>query len=337
MSMRLSDPWSIFSKAGRRTNLGVLAMLVGAFVTGWVAFATSQPPNSVLAAGAHGLFGVGLLVLAPWKTMIVRRARRMRPTSLILMTIIVVCLGAGFLELFRGYGTVAGLSPIQVHVGAALAIVPPVLWHVLRHRRQRPVRSDLSRRSLLQSASLLGTAVAGYAVLAGATQLASGTRAGTGSRQLAPADMPATIWLLDRVPELDLTTYAVVVDGTPVTIEALRSGAQPTRARLDCTSGWYADATWTGVLLSGLLDRDRLAAATSLRIRSTTGYTRTFPIAEADRLWLTTGYEGRSLSAGRGAPVRLVAPGYRGYWWVKWVMSVELVTTPSWFQLPFPV
>jgi len=327
----------MFATAGRRTNLGVLTMLVGAFVTGWVAFATSQPPNSVLAAGAHGLFGVGLVVLAPWKTMIIRRARRMRPTSLILMTIIVVCLGAGFLELFRGYGTVAGLSPIQMHVGAALAVVPLVVWHVLRHRQQRPVRSDLSRRSLLQSASLPGVAVTGYAVLTGVTQVASDTRAGTGSRPLPPSDAPATIWLVDRVPELDPRTHVVVVDGTPFGIGDLRSGAELIRARLDCTSGWYADATWTGVLLSGLLDRDRLAAATSLRIRSTTGYTRTFPIAEADRLWLTTGYEGRSLSAGRGAPVRLVAPGYRGYWWVKWVMSVELVTTPSWFQLPFPV
>lgn len=123
-------------------------------------------------------------MLAPWKTMIIRRARRLPPTSVILIVVIVVCLAAGFVELFAGYGFVAGLTPIQVHVGAPVGVVALIVWHVLRHRRQRPARSDLSRRSLLQTASLLGGAAAGYVVLAGATQLASGTRAGTGSRPL---------------------------------------------------------------------------------------------------------------------------------------------------------
>src|SRR6516225_8753511 len=37
-----------------------------------------------------------------------------------------------------------------------------------------------------------------------------------------------------------------------------------------------------------------------------------------------------------GFPVRLVAPGRRGYWWVKWVDRIEPQTTPSWWQPPFP-
>ena len=43
------------------------------------------------------------------------------------------------------------------------------------------------------------------------------------------------------------------------------------------------------------------------------------------------------LSVGHGFPARLVAPGRRGFWWVKWVDRIELQTTPWWWQPPFPV
>ena len=54
-------------------------------------------------------------------------------------------------------------------------------------------------------------------------------------------------------------------------------------------------------------------------------------------LWLATGVEGRRLDAGHGAPVRLVAPGRRGFWWVKWVASVQLSHLPPSAQSPFPL
>ncbi|NUR17262.1 MAG: molybdopterin-dependent oxidoreductase, partial [Dermatophilaceae bacterium] len=43
------------------------------------------------------------------------------------------------------------------------------------------------------------------------------------------------------------------------------------------------------------------------------------------------------LSAGHGGPVRLVAPGRRGFWWVKWVDRVGVDDRPSWSQPPFPL
>jgi Oxidoreductase molybdopterin binding domain len=52
---------------------------------------------------------------------------------------------------------------------------------------------------------------------------------------------------------------------------------------------------------------------------------------------LATHVGDRPLSAGHGFPLRLVAPGRRGYWWVKWVDRVELRETPWWWQPPFPV
>jgi DMSO/TMAO reductase YedYZ molybdopterin-dependent catalytic subunit len=46
---------------------------------------------------------------------------------------------------------------------------------------------------------------------------------------------------------------------------------------------------------------------------------------------------GAPLSVGHGFPARLVAPGRRGFWWVKWVDRIELRSTPWWWQPPFPV
>jgi DMSO/TMAO reductase YedYZ molybdopterin-dependent catalytic subunit len=33
-----------------------------------------------------------------------------------------------------------------------------------------------------------------------------------------------------------------------------------------------------------------------------------------------------------GAPLRLVAPGRRGFQWVKWVREVRVLNTPDWGQ-----
>jgi DMSO/TMAO reductase YedYZ molybdopterin-dependent catalytic subunit len=108
-------------------------------------------------------------------------------------------------------------------------------------------------------------------------------------------------------------------------------------ARLDCTSGWYTDAEWTAVSLAELLPPEQLAAAASIEVVSVTGYRRRFPADEAGSLWLATGYQGEALQPGHGAPVRLVAPDRRGFWWVKWVASVKLSDTPALAQSPFPL
>ncbi len=324
-------------RAGRRTNVALLILLIGAFVSGWVAFASGRPTTASVTTAIHGLFGVAVVVLLPWKNMIIRRASVLRLASVALLILIVGCLLAGFVELFVGYATFAGISPIQVHVGAALIAVPLLVWHLLRHRRQRIRRGDLSRRALLRGAVMALGVGAGYVLLAGAARWTSPgrPRAATGSRPVDPDAIPATIWLFDRVPTLG-AAHRVAVAGSTVTVADLAARSESVRARLDCTSGWYADATWSGVRLADLIPSATLATATSLTVRSITGYTRTFPAADAGSLWLAVSCQGRPLSPGTGAPVRLVAPGRRGFWWVKWVVSVEISQQPSWQQLPFP-
>jgi DMSO/TMAO reductase YedYZ molybdopterin-dependent catalytic subunit len=72
-------------------------------------------------------------------------------------------------------------------------------------------------------------------------------------------------------------------------------------------------------------------------VASATGYRRRLPLADAARLLLATRLDGRPLATGHGFPARLVAPGRRGFWWVKWVVSIEVDRAPWWRQPPFPL
>jgi hypothetical protein len=316
----------------------LLWLVIAAFLSGWVAFAFGTPTPARIATTIHGLLGLSVVALAPWKTMIIRRST-MRWASLVLLSIVIAGLVGGFAQFFVGWRLVLGISPIQVHVGAAVILIPLLAWHVLRHRRQRLRRTDLSRRMLLRGAALAGAVGAGFVVLDIASRWTGGRgriATSTGSRPVDADAIPATIWLLDRVPEL-AAAYPVEVAGRTFSARDLAEQAEPVAARLDCTSGWFADATWSGRRLTDLISPEALAGAASLVVTSATGYQRAFPAADAATLWLVVACQGRPLSAVNGAPVRLVAPGRRGFWWVKWVARVELSDAPGWRQLPFPV
>src|SRR5690348_632579 len=77
-------------RPGRRTNLALLVLLVGSLVTGWVAFGVGGTSGSRAVTAAHGVLGLGILVLAPWKTVIVRRGLRSRGTHLVGLAFAVV-------------------------------------------------------------------------------------------------------------------------------------------------------------------------------------------------------------------------------------------------------
>lgn len=332
--------------AGRRTNLALLLLLAAALATGGLAFALGTG-WARWAVAAHGALGLGILLLAPWKSAIAGRGlRRGRPgswASLALSALVAVALATGVGHATGLLRTVGPVTAMQVHVGAALAALPFAVWHVVA-RRVRPRRTDLSRRVLLRSGALLGAAGAAYGALALAIRvggLPGRRRRFTGSYEsgsFEPAAMPVTQWLDDRVPRVDPGAWRLRVTAPGrgpdrmLTLADLEPMAEPVRALLDCTGGWFAEQDWEGVRL------DRLVPATgrSVRVRSVTGYWRRFPAADLPSLWLAVRVGGAPLSAGHGFPARIVAPGRRGFWWVKWVDALDVDDTPWWWQPPYP-
>jgi DMSO/TMAO reductase YedYZ molybdopterin-dependent catalytic subunit len=330
----------------RRTNLALLIVLLAALASGALAFAAGTGWGRPVVV-AHGLAGLAVLVLAPWKSAVVRRglARRSGPgrwASVAFGVLVLVAVAAG---VAHATGAVTRLGPVgamQVHVGAALAAVPLLAWHAAARGGARARPADLSRRALLRAGAVAGGAGLLLLAVEGATRLAGlpgARRRFTGSLAVAdPARIPVTQWLDDRVQVLDPAAWRLRVTAGGATRDwtyaELAGFGDRVEAVLDCTGGWYARAAWEGVRLDRLLPRE---AAGSVVVTSATGYRRRLPLADAGGLLLATRLAGRPLSAGHGFPARLVAPGRRGFWWVKWVVSVELDPAPWWRQPPFPL
>jgi hypothetical protein len=155
-------------------------------------------------AVVHGVVGVAVVLLVPWKSMIVRRglrrARRSRWASLVLAALAVTALLTGLGSASGLLRSVGGFRGIWLHVAAALALVPLVVWHVLA-RPAHPHRTDLSRRTLLR-AGTLGVAAAGVYVAITAVVRAAGlpgaSRRFTGSYEAGSFDPAAIDHELDR-------------------------------------------------------------------------------------------------------------------------------------------
>lgn len=346
------------ARAGRRTNLALLGLLLVAGGTGVLGFAVGTPTAGRVIAVAHGAAGLGLLLLVPWKTVVVRRARRRpaagrAPAAAYWLTgLVAVVLLSGVLHSAGAAGIWATsgtpIAALQVHVGATIVLVGVLAAHVWG-RRQRPRATDLDRRVLLRTGALAAGSLAVWGV-GEAVWRATGTpgadRRGTGSLERGtdePTAMPVTQWATDTVPQTRAGTLDVVAGGRrePTPVRDL-DGQDTVRALLDCTGGWYAVQDWSGTTLERLFT-DRFGADVladpghSIEVTSVTGYRRRIPVRDAGTTLLATAAAGEPLSRGHGAPVRLVAPDRRGVWWVKWVTRVELVESPWWLQPPFPL
>ncbi len=315
--------------------LGVIAtgLLSWAVGTGWSRWFTV----------AHGVLAMFVLVLVPAKMSTsvrtgMRRRRATRWVSVLLGVLLLVVAGLGIVHstgVWHGHGY---WSALWSHFLLAFLVLPIVLWHVLS-RPARPRRVDLDRRLLIGTGARLAIAAGVLATVEGVvrvTSLGGGDRRFTGSYDIGSFDpdaMPTVSWIDDSAPDLDPDDWPLHVDGEAVSLASIRPLARPLDATLDCTGGWYSTQHWDAVPIAELLGA---TSARSFVVTSATGYRRVFSMSDSRNVHVAVGYDGRPLRRGHGAPIRLIAPGRRGPWWVKWVTSIDTTDRPSWLQLPFP-
>ncbi len=324
----------------RFTNLALAALLALALITGLITQTIGTGAGRAVAF-THGLSGLALLALTPWKSVTISSGVRRRGAvvaSFALLGSVLTTIASGLAQAGGLVRMVGPLGIMQVHIGAAVLTTLLLAAHYVRHP-VRPRTTDLSRRTFLRLGTVVAGAAAAVAVLDSGASAFGWRRADrrfTGSHERGSGDlsvMPVTQWFLDTVPGQAHTHVTIAGERL-----ALRYLAQlpfdAFDATLDCTSGWYATQRWSGIRLDRIVDP---GAAASVVVGSVTGYSRRFPAGDLGQVWLVFEAAGRPLSRGHGGPVRLVAPGRRGFWWVKWVDSIEPSNVPAWLQVPFPL
>ena len=327
-------------QGGRRVDLTLGLLLLVAVLTGIAAntIGVNWPLDLIqLHAGA----ALAVLLIAPWKFLVIRRGlartrrrRSVKGLSLALVVFVLIAIASGLISSTGHLEFVGPLTLMQIHVGAAIAALVVVAAHFTLHA-VRPRRADADRRALLRLA-VLGAGAA-VATVAWDARVATRRRF-TGS--VPKPELEVTAWINDSVQHLDPASWTLRVGTATLDLAAIQAlPHERFTAVLDCTSGWYSAQEWDGVRLRVLLDAAGVPSGgwRSVRVRSTTGYARWFGASTLADVWLATGVGGYPLPYGHGYPARIVAPGRRGFWWVKWVSSIQTSTRPPWAQSFFPL
>ena len=341
----MKTPWA---------NTILLALLLVELASGFFGL-VSGSQNDALFIVVHRVGGFAILVVLVWKTAIIVasvRRRRSGPrqyASLALATVLAAALALGFAWSYAGPFEFAWFSGLSWHIYVGAALAPVLVWHAFVYAKGMGPSFWAQRRWFLR---LAGIAVAGVALTQAAEAASAFTRAEgsrrrfTGSYDAAARrrteGFPVVSWLNDSAPDIDADSWKLTVTGAvdrELTLGYPDLGSsEEVTAVIDCTGGWYSSQSWRGFRVGDLLDEASPSQnAASITVTSATGYYRRFSMDEARESLLATHVAGSPLSRGHGYPLRLVAPGKRGFEWVKWVTAIEVNESPKWLQPPLPL
>ena len=326
----------------RLVNLFLLACTATLIATGLVPWLLPETVALPLYT-VHRISGVALLLALVWKYAIVRASlrRRLRSphadhTLLVAVTasatlVFVLASGVAWTTGLVSFDRPIPYSTLNLHVFAGALLLPLVLVHSLQRWERRPAFGRLVGRRAALRLFALGAATAVTAV---ALDLIDPLRRFSGSRHAGSFtgnEFPLTIWRFDTVPLIDAAAWRLVVSGSVAAPGALRLAdldRMPEReldAVIDCTGGWWSEQRWRGVSLSDVIAASApTSSASRATVTSVTGHAWSFDLDEVGDVLLATHVGDEPLSAGHGYPLRLVAPGRRGFQWIKWVVRIEV-------------
>ncbi|HET7323708.1 MAG TPA: molybdopterin-dependent oxidoreductase [Halococcus sp.] len=324
----------------RLVDWSILAAVCFAVVTGAISLLSGQPSEAWVFV-LHGMGGLALVLLLFWKLKRVRHRitnrvswDRYTPISILLVVVALAALASGIYWVFGGTPDIGPWPLLFVHMALGVFVILLVLVH-LRGRFRTPSASDFEgRRTVIGYLALVGFGALSWRLQREANRffgLPGTNHRFTGSKEEGTTgnDFPVTSWVADSPEPIDPDEWELQISGTVeqelvLTASDLEPGSQE-RVPLDCTSGWYSVHDWQGIRVGSLLD---VAGPTDeaqwVSFRSVTGYRWSLPIEEARDALLATHTDGERLSHGHGFPLRLVAPGRRGFQWVKWIEEIEV-------------
>ncbi len=334
MSPRLTD-WSI-----------ALATVI-AFMTGVVSLITGHPQGWLIFV-LHAIGGFWLLLLMcgklrrVWPRLVhLRRWDRRTIFGLLALLLVTLALGSGIWWVTGGDVYFVGFNLLNWHIILGFVVTAAIVFHMVVRAKRLRKRDILGRRRVIQLSALLIGGVALWPAeqftermlnLPGAKQRF------TGSREVGSYSgnaFPTSSWVADHPHPIDVQTWRLTLDGAVTNpreffYHELVSAGDELEATLDCTGGFYSTQLWRGISIGYLLDHAGLHTdARYVSFVSVTSYRWSLPLEEARNALLATHSGKESLSHEHGFPLRLVAPGRRGFEWVKWITRVEVLTAPD--------
>lgn len=326
----------------RLVDWSLFVLICVEVITGFVSFTIGAPEGWPIF-WIHRIVGLTLIVLLIFKLRRVRyrllNREQWQPSTLLSVLTTIAAVGAlttGIVWVFGLDIRISYWTLLSIHVGFGLALFILLIPHMWT-RFHPPRRVDFTtRRAALQYSGLLIGGAVVYRLqeainrrfaTPGADRRFTGSQPRTGEGN---GSFPVTSWVADNPEPIDREAWHLQIIGhvqQPIELSYQElTGQADVDALLDCTSGWYTEQTWGGYRVADLLAAagGETAAGQWVRFVSVTGYRWSLPIDEAKETIVATHVGGEQLSHGHGAPLRLVAPGRRGFQWVKWVTRIEV-------------
>jgi DMSO/TMAO reductase YedYZ molybdopterin-dependent catalytic subunit/cytochrome b561 len=295
----------------------------------------------------HGAGGFALAAVLVWKLRRVAprlRHRELRdgnsPAGIAALAVVALALASGVAWSSGVTPDPLGFSLLAWHEALGFALMLVVAFHASTRLRIPTRGNPAGRRDLIRAGLVAAGAYGIWRLQGPATKLVglrSAKRRFTGSYEAGSFSgnaFPSTSWVADRPRPVGRERWRMRVGGLverPLELSLAEIGTgDELVATLDCTGGFFSTQRWSGARLGRVLDAAApLADARHVSVISRTGYRWSFALTDARALLLATHVGGEPLAHEHGAPLRLVAPGRRGFEWVKWIERIDVTDGPD--------